>query len=58
MNALSGVSTRSLEPQNFGVEQDYIVVGQQPWLLLVDGMVSGPGVVRHVSKFIHIKGVV
>ena len=55
VNALSGVSTRSTEPPMFGTEQDYIVAGHQPWL---DGIVSGPGVVRQVSKFLHIKGVV
>ena len=48
VNALSGVSTRSIEPPKYGTEQDYVVVGQQPWL---DGIVSGPGVVRQVSKF-------
>ena len=47
VNALSGVSTRSMEPPKFGAEQDYVVVGQQPWL---DGIVSGPGVVRQVSN--------
>ena len=55
VNALSGVSTRSIEPPKFGAEQDYVVVGQQPWL---DGIVSGPGVVRQVSLCLHIKGVV
>ena len=54
MNALSGVSTRSVEPPKFGAEQDYVVVGKQSWL---DGIVSGPGVVRQVCKFVHIKGV-
>ena len=48
MNALSGVSTHSMEPPKFGAEQDYVVVGQQPWL---DGIVSGPGVVRQVSNW-------
>ena len=47
MNALSGVSTYSTEPPKFGAEQDYVVFGRQPWL---DGVVSGPGVVRQVSK--------
>jgi hypothetical protein len=55
VNALSGVSTRSIEPPKFGAEQDYVVVGQQPWL---DGIVSGPGIVRQVSKFLHIKEIV
>ena len=55
VNVLSGVSTCSIEPPKFGTEQDYVVAGQQPWL---DGIVSGPGVVRQVSKFLHIKGVV
>ena len=49
MNALSGISTSSLEPPKFGAEQDYIVVGEQPWL---DGIVSGPGVVRQVREAI------
>ena len=52
---ISGVSTRSAEPPKFGAEQDYIVVGQQPWL---DGIVSGSGVVRQVRNFLHIKGIV
>ena len=52
VNALSGEPTRSMEPPKFGVEQDYVVVGQQLWL---DGIVSGPGVVRQVSKFLYIK---
>ena len=47
VNALSGVSTHSIEPPKFGTEQDYVVVGLQPWL---DGIVSGPGNVRQVSK--------
>ena len=55
VNALSGISTRSIEPPKFGAEQDYVVVGEQPWL---DGIVSGPGVVRQVSKFLNIKGIV
>ena len=55
MNALSGVSTNSIEPPKFGAEQDYVVVGKQPWL---DGIVSGPGVVRQVRNFLHIKGIV
>ena len=56
MNALSGVSTRSIEPPKYGAEQDYVVVGQQPWL---DGIVTGPGIVRQVSsKFLYIEGVV
>ena len=54
VNALSGVSTHSIEPPKFGAEQDYVVVGRQLWL---DGIVSGPGVVRQVSEFLHIKGV-
>ena len=53
VNALSGVSTHSIEPPKFGVKQDYVVVGQQPWL---DGIVSGPGIVRQVSKFLHSRG--
>jgi hypothetical protein len=53
VNALSGVSTRSIEPPMFGAEQDYVAVGQQSWL---DGIVSGPGVVRQVRKFLNIKG--
>ena len=48
MNALSGVSTHSIEPPKFGAKQDYVVIGEQPWL---DGIVSGPGVVRQVSGF-------
>ena len=44
-----------MEPPKFGAEQDYVVVGQQPWL---DGIVSGPGVVRQVSQFLYIKGVI
>ena len=44
---LSGISTRSVEPPKFGAEQDYVVIGRQPWL---DGIVSGPGVIRQVSK--------
>ena len=51
VNALSGVSTRSIEPPKFGTEQDYVVIGHQPWL---DGIVSGPGVVRQVSKLLSI----
>ena len=47
MNALSGISTHSLEPPKFGAGQDYVVIGKQPWL---DGIVSGRGVVRQVSK--------
>ena len=55
MNALSGVSARSIEPPRFGAEQDYVVIGRQLWL---DGIVSGPGVVRQVSKVsLRIKGV-
>jgi hypothetical protein len=55
VNAISGVSTRSLEPPKFGAEKDYVVIGHQPWL---DGIVSGPGIVRQVSKVsLHIKGV-
>jgi hypothetical protein len=54
VNALSGLSTSSIEPPKFGAQQDYVVVGQQPWL---DGIVSGPGIVRQVSKFLHVKGV-
>ena len=49
MNALSGISASSLEPPKFGVKQDYIAVGKQPWL---DGIVSGPGVVRQVREAI------
>ena len=49
MNALSGISASSLEPLTFGAEQDYIVVGKQRWL---DGIVSGPGVVRQVREAI------
>ena len=30
VNAVSGVSTCSIEPPKFGAEQDYVVVGQQP----------------------------
>ena len=52
VNALSDVSTHSIEPPKFGAEQDYVVVGQQPWLY---GIAAGPGVVRQVSKFLHIK---
>ena len=52
VNALSGVSTGSLEPPKFGAEQDYVVVPQQPWLY---GIASGPGIVRQVSKFLHDK---
>ena len=55
MNALSGVSTYSIEPPKFGAEQDYVVVGRQPWLY---GIASGPGVVRQVSKFLHIYKIV
>ena len=55
MNALSGVSTHSIEIPKFGAEQDYVVVGKQPWL---DGIVSGPGIVRQVSNFLHIKRVI
>ena len=55
VNALSGISTSSIKLPKFGAEQDYVVVGQQPWL---DGIVTGPGVVRQVSNFLHIKGVV
>ena len=55
VNALSGVSTHSIELPKFGTEQDYVVVGKQPWL---DGIVSGPGVVRQVRNFLHVKGVV
>lgn len=43
VNALSGISTSSLEPPKFRAGQDYIVAGKQPWL---DGIVSGSGVVR------------
>ena len=55
MNALSGVSSQSIKPPNFGAEQDYVVVGQQPWL---DGIVSEQGVVRQVSKFLPFDGTV
>ena len=34
-----------MEPPKFGIEQDYIVSGQQPWL---HGIVSGQGIVRQV----------
>ena len=56
MNAISGVSTgtHSIEPPMFGAEQDYVVVGKQPWL---DGIFSGPRVVRQVNKFLCIKDV-
>lgn len=43
VNVVSGISTSSIEPPKFGVKQDYIVSGQQPWL---DGIVPGQGVVR------------
>jgi len=49
VNALSGISTSSLQPPKSGDEQDYIVVGKQPWL---DGIVSGPGVVHQVHAAI------
>ena len=54
VNAISGVSTHSMEPPKFGTEQDYVVVGKQPWL---DGIVTGPGVIRQVSMFLYIMGV-
>jgi len=49
VNVLSGISTNSIEPPKFGVDQDYIVGGQQPWL---HGIVSGQGVVRQVRTLI------
>ena len=43
VNAITGVAKDGPTPPD--VEQDYVVVGLQPWL---DGVVTEPGVVRQV----------
>lgn len=49
VNVISGASASDTSPLQNG-PQDYIIAGCQPW---IDGIVSGPGVVRQVSLALH-----